>query len=144
MDSILTDWKPIAVAECFFDTNILLYLLAEDAKAEKAEELLSQGGVLSVQVLNEFASVASRKLKMAWPEIREILVAVRSGCEVVPLTAEIHEVGLEIAERYQLSLYDSLILSAARKAGCKVVHSEDMQHGQTIEGVRIQNPFARA
>jgi predicted nucleic acid-binding protein len=57
----------------FFDTNVLLYLLSTDAKADQAESLLAGGGVVSVQVLNEFVSVALRKLKMKWPELREIL-----------------------------------------------------------------------
>lgn len=67
--------------EPFLDTNVLLYLLSADAaKADRAEALLAAGGVISVQVLNEFANVASRKLAMTWPEIREILAAVRTTC----------------------------------------------------------------
>ena len=58
--------------EAFLDTNVLLYLLSRDAaKADRAEALVVAGGVISVQVLNEFASVASRKLEMSWAEIRE-------------------------------------------------------------------------
>jgi len=63
----------------FFDTNILLYLLSDDAaKADCAEELVATGGVISVQVLNEFAAVASRKLGMSWNEIREVLHPIRT------------------------------------------------------------------
>jgi predicted nucleic acid-binding protein len=66
-------------ADSFFDTNVLLYLLSKDAtKADRAEELLASGGVVSVQVLNEFASVATRKLAMTIPEIREILSTIRA------------------------------------------------------------------
>src|SRR5271154_3821904 len=119
----------------FFDTNVLLYLLSADSKADKAEALLAVGGVVSVQVLNEFVSVAFRKLKMTWPEIREILATIRAICEVFPLTVEIHETGLAIAERYGLSIYDSLILAAAVKAECRIVYSEDMQDGQVLQGV---------
>jgi predicted nucleic acid-binding protein len=125
----------------FLDTNVLLYLLSSDAKADKAEALLAGGGTISVQVLNEFASTASRKLKMTWPEIREILATVRAICAVVPVTVDTHDKGLAIAERYGVSFYDSLILAAAREAGCRVVYSEDMQHGQTIGDVTIRNPF---
>ena len=128
-------------AEVFFDTNVLLYLLSTDAKADKAEALLASGGMVSVQVLNEFASTAFRKLKMKWPEIREILGGVRAVCDVVPVTVAIHEKGLAIAEQYQFSFYDSLILAAAQEAGCRIVYSEDMQHGQTIGGVTVYNPF---
>ena len=76
----------MSAAEVFFDTNVVLYLLSEDAgKADRAEELLASGGRISVQVLNEFATVASRKLSMGWPEIGEILAQVRA------VTARHHE-----------------------------------------------------
>ena len=125
----------------FLDTNVLLYLITIDRKAEKAETLLKAGGVVSVQVLNEFASVSSRKYKLAWPEVREALAAIRAGCEVIPLTVEIHETGLAIAERYGFSFYDSLILGAAAQAKCRTVYSEDMQDGQVVQGITIRNPF---
>jgi predicted nucleic acid-binding protein len=127
----------------FFDTNILLYTLSEDtAKADRAEEILGKGGVISVQVLNEFASVASRKHRMTYPEIREALDILRAVCKVVPLTVDIHEDGLAVAERYGLSVYDALIVAAALKAGCGVLYSEDMQDGQTIENrLVIRSPF---
>ena len=73
--------------EAFFDTNVLLYLLSGDAsKADRAENLVAAGGVISVQVLNEFASVASRKLGMSWAEIREVLETVRAVCRVEPIS----------------------------------------------------------
>ncbi len=69
--------------EAFFDTNVLLYLLSGDAsKADRAEALVVGGGVISVQVLNEFASVASCKLGMSWAEIREVLQTIRAVCRV--------------------------------------------------------------
>lgn len=128
----------------FFDTNVLLYLLSEDpAKADQAEKTLSQGGVISVQVLNEFASVASRKLKMPYDEIREILDTVRAICKVESVTLGIHDLALELAERYGYTVYDSVILAAALKTQCATVYSEDMQDGQIIEGqLVIRNPFA--
>jgi predicted nucleic acid-binding protein len=131
----------MSAGKSFFDTNVLLYLLSADAKAEKAEALLAKGGTISVQVLNEFASTASRKLKMKWPEIREILATIRAVCDVVPVTVEVHERGLAIVERYGVSFYDSLILAAAEEAGCRVVYSEDMQNGQKIREMIIRNPF---
>ncbi len=89
-------------AEPFFDTNVLLYLLSSDqAKADRAEALLAKGGVVSVQVLNEFASVATRKLGMTIPEVREALEVVRAVCRVVPLTEDTHDKGLVISERYR-------------------------------------------
>lgn len=101
-------------ARPFFDTNVLLYLLSEDSqKADRAETIMAQGGVISVQVLNEFASVASRKLKMAYAEIRQTLSIVRAVCQTQAITIDIHEQGLEVAERFGFSLYDSMIVSAA-------------------------------
>ena len=129
-------------AEAFFDTNILLYLLSADpVKAERAEALLASGGVISVQVLNEFASVARRKLALDWPEIREVLTAVRALCRVEALSPATHDRALAIAERYGFSIYDSLIIAAASLAGCRTLYSEDMQAGQTIETVTLCNPF---
>jgi predicted nucleic acid-binding protein len=131
-----------AAAETFLDTNVLLYLLSADAaRADRAEEIVAQGGVVSVQVLNEFASVATRKLGMRIPETVEALRAVRALCKVVPLQLETHDLGMQIAERHRLSLYDAMIAAAARLAGCKVILSEDMQDGLRFEGMRIRNPF---
>lgn len=128
---------------CFFDTNVLLYLLSGDnIRADRAETIISTGGVISVQVLNEFASVASRKLGMPYPEIRETLQTIRVLCIIQPLTIETHELGLDIVERYDFSLYDSMIVSAALQSECTVLYSEDMQHGQEIKAqIVITNPF---
>jgi len=130
-------------ADRFFDTNVLLYLLSPDiGKADRAEALLAEGGLISVQVLNEFASVASRKLGMSWVEIREILGTIRAVCQVVPLTSESHDRALTLSERYGFSIYDSLILASALLAGCTTVFSEDLQDGQRIhDQVTVHNPF---
>ena len=129
--------------EPFFDTNVVLYLLSADAgKADRAEELLAAGGTISVQVLNEFAAVALRKLRMSWPEIREALEPIRAVCSVQPLSIETHDRATKISERYELPVYDSLIVAAALLAGCKTLYSEDMQNGQVIEReLTICNPF---
>ena len=133
----------MSAAEYFVDTNVLLYLLsANSEKANRAEAVIQAGGTISVQVLNEFASVASRKLKMAIPEIREILDTLRKICTVEPLTEATHATGRDLAEQHYLSIYDAMIVSAAMLAGCKVLWSEDMQHGYRInQTLVIQNPF---
>lgn len=133
----------MSAAEQFFDTNILLYLLSEDdTKANHAENALSTGGVLSVQVLNEFAAVASRKLKLSIGEIREMLLAIRSICKVVPIGEETHDLGLRLVEKHGLAVYDAMIVAAALLAGCKILVSEALQHGQIFERtLKIQNPF---
>jgi predicted nucleic acid-binding protein len=72
---------------CFFDTNVLVYLVSADlAKTGRAEAILAKGGVVSVQVLNEFASVASRKRKLLLPEIRDFLSTIRAIWEVETLS----------------------------------------------------------
>ena len=133
----------MSAPERFFDTNILLYLLSVDeSKSDRAEEELGAGGIISVQVLNEFASVATRKLKMSLAEIREFLTAIRAVCKVVPINEETHDKGLEIAEKYGLSVYDSMIVASALLSGCDTLLSEDMQDGQILDGLlRIRNPF---
>jgi predicted nucleic acid-binding protein len=91
----------MSATKVFFDTNVLLYLLSGDAaKADRAEALVIVGGVISVQVLNEFASVASRKLGMSWAEIREVLDTIRAVCRVEPITLETHDRGFALSERY--------------------------------------------
>ena len=128
--------------EVFLDTNVLLYLVSDEpAKADRAEELVAAGGVISVQVLNEFASVALRKFAMGLPEIREVLSVVRVVCSVEPVSEKTHDLALELTERFQLSFYDSLIVAAAILANCSILYSEDMQDAQTIENVTIRNPF---
>jgi predicted nucleic acid-binding protein len=130
-------------ADQFFDTNVLLYLLSgDDAKANRAEKTLASGGVISIQVLNEFASVAARKLKMPLAETREVLTTFRAVCKIVPLSDETHDKGLELAGKCGLSIYDAMIVASALLAGCKTLWSEDMQDGQIIErDLQIRNPF---
>lgn len=129
-------------ADRFIDTNVLLYLLSSDTRrADAAEDQVAKGGVVSVQVLNEFASVASRKLQLGFADIREVLAAVRAACAVTPVTEETHDLGLQIAQRHRISVWDSMILASARLAGCRVVVTEDLQHGQALAGLRLLNPF---
>jgi predicted nucleic acid-binding protein len=129
----------------FFDTSILIYAVAAgDARSAQAELLLADGGKVSVQVLNEFAAVARRKLNMSWKEIMEGLDAVRALCEPPgALTVEIHDAALRIADRYGYHIDDALILAAALDADCDLLYSEDMRDGQTIDSLTIRNPFVR-
>lgn len=131
-------------ADSFFDTNILLYLLSADTtKADRAETLIGGGGTINIQVLNEFAAVASRKLGMTWAEICEVLAPIRTLCRVEALTAVTHERGLLLAERYNLSLYDAMIAAAALLAGCKTLYTENMHHSLVLENqLMLCNPFS--
>ena len=130
-------------ADSFFDTSVLLYLLSDDTvKADRIETLLAARGVISVQVLNEFAVVALRKLKMPLNEVREILDTIRAVCAVEPITVETHDRGLAVFERYRFSLYDSILVATALISGAKILYSEDLQHGQIIDDqLRVTNPF---
>jgi len=131
-------------ADTFFDTNVLLYLLsAEPSKADRVEQLLTDRGTISAQVLNEFAAVALRKLKLSVTDVREILDTIRAVCVVEPVTEETHERGMTIHERYGFSFYDSVLVAGALLAGGRIMYSEDLQHGQLIDDqLRIMNPFA--
>ena len=128
----------------FLDTNVVLYAFREgDSRSQEAEALLGKGGLISVQVLNEFAAVARRKLNKSWEEIRRALGILRVFCpEPTPLTVKTHEAAFEIAERYKYSIYDGLIIAAALETGCKVLYSKDLEDGQVIENsLTIRNPF---
>ena len=130
----------------FFDTNVLVYLASGDAaKADRAEATLAKGGSISVQVLNELANVARRKMQMSWDETHAFLNMLRGLLTVHPLTVETHETGLRLAGRYGLSIYDSMIAASALDAGCDTLWSEDMQHGMKLdEDLRIANQFRGA
>ncbi len=127
----------------FFDTNVVLNLASGDGrKADRAEEILRAGGAVSVQVLNETANIARRKLGMTWAETREFLTGLRALVSVHPVTVETHEIGVTLAERYGIAVYDAMIAAAALQARCDTLWSEDMQHGMTIDGrMRILDPF---
>jgi predicted nucleic acid-binding protein len=127
----------------FFDSNVLLYVASGDpAKADRAERLIGDGGMISVQVLNEITNVARRKMGMSWTETHTFLSLVRSLLPVQPLTIDVHETGLALAERYGLSIYDAMIAASALHADCDTLWSEDMQDGMVLDDrIRIVNPF---
>lgn len=129
----------------FFDTNVILYAFRQDdPRAEVAEALLAGGGAVSVQVLDEFVAVARRKFHKSWEDIRRALDILRVLCpEPVPLTVETHERAVNIAERYGYSIFDSLIIAAALRAGARILYTEDMRDGQAIDGLTIRSPFLR-
>lgn len=127
----------------FADTNVILYLLDDGPKADRAEAILGQGPRISVQVLNEALVNCRRKAGLSWDEAGAFLSGIQSLCPVETLTAQTHQVGRALAERYQLSVYDAMIVAAALIAGCTTLWSEDMHDGLLIEDrLRIVNPFA--
>ena len=130
----------------FFDTNVLLYIASgEPAKAERAEVLIASGGTISVQVLNEIANVARRKMRMSRDETQTFLSSLRGLLSVEPITIETHESGLALAQRYGLSVYDAMIAASALLADCDTLWSEDMHDTLLIDGrLRVSNPFHAA
>jgi predicted nucleic acid-binding protein len=132
--------------ERFFDTNILIYAFAADEpRSAPAEALLADGGVIGVQVLNEFTSVTRRKLGWQWEQIEAALAVIE---ELVgparPLTAAIHSQAVALARDHELSFYDAQIVAAAMDASCRALISEDLRHGRTFGALTIENPFPGA
>ncbi|HLZ40450.1 MAG TPA: PIN domain-containing protein [Candidatus Sulfotelmatobacter sp.] len=131
-------------ADVFFDTNILIYAVAQnDARGPVAEALLAKGGVIGVQGLNEFVSVVRRKMGMSWKEVDGALDAILTLCpSPIPLTLATHETGRGIAEDFGYGIYDALVAAAALETRCSTLLSEDFQDGQILYGkLRIRNPF---
>jgi predicted nucleic acid-binding protein len=130
--------------KAFFDTNVLIYTVAEnDPRTLRAERLLMSGGVVGVQVLNEFVSVARRKMRMPWADVIEALDAIRVLCpSPVPVTIHTHETALMVAQQHGFEIYDALVVAAALEAGCSTLYSEDLQDGQVIDRkLTLRNPF---
>ena len=130
------------MAKPFIDSNVVLYLFSSDTmKADRAESLLQSGGLISVQVLNEVASVCLRKLKMTWEDVDAVLETLKSTCEVLPVTLASHEKAVGLAKRFQISLYDANIAATAILCGADTLFSEDLQNGMSMESVTVVNPF---
>jgi predicted nucleic acid-binding protein len=126
----------------FFDTNIIVYAFLDVAKRERALELIASGGIISAQVLNEFTNVARRKRQRDWADIERAVSVLRTRFpDIMPLTADTHAAGLDLARDHGLAFYDALIVAAAIEAGCDTLFSEDMQHSRVIGGLTIVNPF---
>jgi predicted nucleic acid-binding protein len=125
----------------FFDTNILLYSLDTGTKSLRANELIAGGGVVSVQVLNEFLDVARRKLKLDPISAVTFLSQLVTDLEVVDLTRLMQNRAVEIMLTTNTATCDANIIAAAELSGCDVLYTEDLSHGQKIGRVSIVNPF---
>lgn len=127
----------------FFDTNVLFYAFAKaGSRTHRAEQLLLDGGIVSVQVLNELVSAVRNKLRMDWSEVRRMIESTLHSCpNPLSLTLDTHLSAARICARFGYTIYDGLILASALEADCSIIYTEDLQHGQIIEGMRIENPF---
>ncbi len=132
-------------AKAFLDTNVIVYAFSSnDPRREQALALVTAGGIVSVQVLNEFVNVSRRKARREWTEIQEALALLKALLDTPqPITIELHEAAVMIARDYRYRIYDSLIIAAALRADCSFLYSEDLHHGQKIDRLTIHNPFAR-
>ena len=131
----------------FIDSNVFIY--AADSKnpvkrsiARKliTEAVASGGYEINVQVLNEFSSVAYRKLGLTIDEIKAYLEMFRA-LTILPVPADVTEKGLDVMQRYGLQFYDSLLIVAASESGCSEFISEDLNDGQIYCGMKAVNPF---
>lgn len=132
----------------FLDTNVLIYADDVDAGTKTAaardrirQHLRDGDGVISTQVLQEYFVVATRKLGMD-PAIVQRKMELYAGFETVVVRVDMIHDAIKLHRLEQLSFWDALILTAARGAGCGALLTEDLNDGQVIEGVRVQNPFA--
>jgi predicted nucleic acid-binding protein len=143
-------WTGLPQTRCFIDTNILIYADSGDEvrKQRIAIDLLrhlrmQRLGVLSTQVLNEYIQVGLRKLGLPHSHLGEQLRLYRQF-DLSVVTPETMELALELHQRHALSYWNALILASAHIAGCAVLLTEDMEHGELLAGVRLLNPFAEA
>jgi len=133
--------------KAFLDTNIVVYLYSGDEPEKKAAALAlieQNNPVISTQVLSELANTLSRKFALPYDVVAQAVAAVCDACTVIPVMPDTIAQALALAQKYRYSYYDSLILAAALSAGCEMLATEDMQHGQVIEDVlTIHSPFVK-
>jgi predicted nucleic acid-binding protein len=132
----------------FFDTNVIAYTDDEFAPAKRKraislfeEHFTTGSAVISLQVLQEYFSTATRKLGVL-PEVAQSKVEILARCHIVRFETSDIIAAIELHRLVSVSFWDALILHAARAAGVDVLYSEDLQSGSTVAGVPIVNPFA--
>nr|WP_246820537.1 PIN domain-containing protein [Bradyrhizobium iriomotense] len=124
------------------DTNVLVYAQQTGTKAKISQDLIEEGGTISVQVLNELANVLSKKQGRSWRDIELVLDDIDNTLDpALPLTEKTSRAALALAQNDGFAFYDALIVAAAIEAGCNILYSEDMQHGRSVGGLTIVNPF---
>jgi len=134
-----------------FDTNILVYATVADplAKTMRARDLIARGmrggsGILLLQTLAEFSSVAIRKARIPVDDIRTTIDAWRAVLPVQGAEDSDLSAALDAVKMHRLAFWDAMLWAAAQRAGVRHLLTEDMQDGFALEGVRFVNPFAPA
>ena len=126
----------------FWDTNVFVYAFIVGPKQQIARRRLVSGGVISVQVLNEFANVMTRKMRQSWEDVERFLSTIQVRFPTAaPLTVQTHAAALALARDHSLAFYDALIVAAAIEAGCDRLYSEDLQDGRRFGDCVVVNPF---
>jgi len=127
----------------FIDSNIFLYAFCDKdpAKQKIASQIVNSSATISVQVINEVSSNMLRKLLFLNSDIKGFIKSCYNRFDVFNLDKNIFINACDIRDKYKISYYDSLIISAALFSKCTILYSEDMQHNQEIEGLKIVNPF---
>jgi predicted nucleic acid-binding protein len=137
-------------AEFFLDTNVFVYSFdpASPRKAQIALDLIHRAvktrrGIVSYQVIQEFCNLALRRFEppMTHVEVERYVTTVFNPIFVVPSSSNLYVRALHIHGRHRLSWYDALIVTAAMEAGCGILYTEDLQHGQRFGSLQVQNPF---
>lgn len=128
----------------FLDTNLLVYAQSADPKGEIARQAILAGGVISVQVVNEFTSVLRRKFRLDWHAISGAVADLRTALDPVrPIGIDTWSAAVALARQHRFNYYDSLILASALEAGCDTLLTEDLQSGRRVDGLTVVNPFDR-
>ncbi|MXW92983.1 MAG: PIN domain-containing protein [Rhodospirillaceae bacterium] len=126
----------------FLDTSLLVYAQTGDPKGETARQAILAGGVISVQVVNEFTAVLRRKFRLDWHAIAGAVADLRTALDPVrPVGIDTWASAVALSRQHRISFYDTLILASALEAGCDTLLTEDLPAGHRIDGLTIVNPF---
>ncbi|MDX2282843.1 MAG: PIN domain-containing protein [Bacteroidia bacterium] len=131
----------------FLDTNVLVYCYTSTEPVKRSQALVAAGlpdAWISTQVCNELSHILFRKFRQDWPSVRRVLAELKTNFQIWNVSVDTAELAASLAEQTGYSFYDSLMLAAGIEAGCGVLFTEDLRHGQLIRGVQIQNPFLTA
>jgi predicted nucleic acid-binding protein len=137
-------------AECFIDTNLFIYQLeaSDESKSATADRIICKGietrnACISFQVVQECLNIILRKaeVSLSTDEAKQYLDHVLAPLFRVPASLSLYRRALDLQTRYRYGFYDSLVIAAALDSGCTRLYSEDLQDGQRIEGLTIENPF---
>ena len=126
----------------FIDTNVLIYAQGAGTKSDVARTVILAGGVISVQVLNEFVAVLRRKFGFDWDVVADAVADVRTALDPVrAVDLSTHVEAVALARAYGFNIYDALIVASALAAGCDSLLTEDLQAGRRIKSLIVINPF---